>query len=239
MSDAKNETLLDMFEAACQKAPEAPAVLAQDMTLTYAQLAGGAKKLGYALAGATDKPVVALFLPMHPAYVSAFFGVLYANKAVLPMNMLLPGEELAFILQDAGADLIVTIPLFKKKLEKLPVKVVTLDELGPPETPVQPERPKADDLCTLLYTSGTTGKPKGVELTHGNIASNCRSGIGAIKLTPEHRMLACLPTFHTFAITVTMLAPLLSGGSLYTMPKFDPEGALKAASESKSRKSPK
>src|SRR5207247_1901810 len=94
-------------------------------------------------------------------------------------------------------------------------------------------QPKPGDISTLLYTSGTTGKPKGVELSHRNLASNAVGAVEAMRLDASHRLLACLPSFHTFAITGTLLAPIAAGGSLATLPKFDPDAVLKTASAMK------
>ncbi len=124
MSELK--TLLDLLEASAKARPAENAVLSADRTLTFAELQGGAQRLGVAFAAVTDKPVIALFLPMTPAFVTAFYAGLYAGKAVLPLNMLLGGEDLAYILQDSGADTIVTIKLFAKKLEGLPANILTL-----------------------------------------------------------------------------------------------------------------
>ena len=223
--------LLDALEGAAAKYPGLPAIIGPDRTLNRQQLVGEARALGAALAGQTAAPVVALYLPMTTAFVSAFFGTLYAGKTVLPMNMLLPVEELGYILTDSGADLIVTLADFKPKLSALPARVVALTELKPlADAPALP-RPKPDDLATLLYTSGSTGKPKGVELTHRNLLVNSLDSLSAMSLTPEHRVLACLPTFHTYAITGTMLAPLLGGAGVVTLPRFDPELALATASQ--------
>ncbi|MBE7463320.1 MAG: AMP-binding protein [Planctomycetes bacterium] len=231
MSEPK--TLLDLLEASAKTRPSESAVLSADRTLTYAELQGGAQKLGVAFAAATNKPVIALFLPMTPAFVTAFYAGLYAGKAVLPLNMLLGGEDLAYILQDSGADTVVTIKLFAKKLEGLPAKILTLEEFPPPAAPKPAPRPQPDDLATLLYTSGTTGRPKGVELTHRNLCSNTVSDIQALDFKPEYRVLACLPTFHTFAITATMAVPIGAGGSLFCIPRFEPEACLKAASDAR------
>ena len=235
--------LLDLLEQSARTHPGATAVLGAEGSLTYAQLQGQSMALGAALAAMTKKSVVALFIPMCTPFPSAFFGGLYAGKAVLPLNMLLPGEELAYILADSGADLILTLDLFKPKLEQLPAQIVTLEELkaraaSAPMPSAEaltralaPLRPKPADLATLLYTSGTTGKPKGVELTHGNLVWNTSAAIKLMEFTPEYRVLACLPTFHTLAITATMLAPLAAGGSLFTLPRFNPDAVLQAAAQ--------
>lgn len=233
--------LLDLLERSRMQRPDAPAVLGPDSQLTYEQLHAQAVGLGAAFSQLTQKPVVALFLPMIPPFAGALFGCGYAGKAALPLNMLLPGEDLAYILNDSGADTIITIDLFKEKLKPLPAKIVTLEEIkaraaqGPAPDPaallkmLAPLRPKPESTAAFLYTSGTTGKPKGVELTHRNLASNTASAIQFMNFSPEYRVLACLPTFHTLAITATVLAPLAAGGSFFCFPKFDPDGVLQAA----------
>src|SRR5687767_10107016 len=114
-------TLLDLLERSTKKAPASPAIVTKEKTVTYQELAGGAKKAAHALVKATSKPVVALFFPMCPEFVVAYFGTIYAGKAALPLNLLLPPEELKYILTDSGADIIVTPPMFVEKLAPLGV----------------------------------------------------------------------------------------------------------------------
>lgn len=236
MAQAGDPTLPQLLGAVAQRNPGAPAVYSEHGNINYGQLAGMAKGLGACFAGLTDKPVVAMFLPMSTGFVGAFFGAGFAGKAALPLNMLLGGEDLAYILADAGADLIVTLGLFKEKLSKLPAKVVALEELKPTPEQVAASKatpPKPDDIAILLYTSGTTGKPKGVELTHRNLTSNALAAVECMDFHADYKVLACLPTFHTFAITATMLAPLAAGASLYALPRFEPGKVHEAAAKEK------
>jgi long-chain acyl-CoA synthetase len=231
MGEAK-VTVLDLVERSAAKTPQAPAVVAPDRTITYAELLASSKALAQGLVKTSPQPVVALFFPMTPEFVIAYLGVLFAGKQALPLNLLLAPEELKWILNDSGAALIVAPPPLGARLGPLGVRVMGPAELcaaGEGATGQLP-RPAPDDVCTLLYTSGTTGKPKGVMLTHNNLASNARNSVTAMRMEPSHRFLACLPSFHTFAITATMLAPLAAGGSLAPLPKFDPEAVLKMAS---------
>ncbi|HYF51300.1 MAG TPA: AMP-binding protein [Planctomycetota bacterium] len=232
MSEQK-VTLLDLLEKSTAQRGDAQVALAPHRQITYKELTGGARIAAQNIAQQTKAPVVALFFPMCPEFVVAYFGVLYAGKQALPLNLLLPPEELKYILTDSGADTIIAPPDFVPKLQALGAKAVSFADLMKPGAAAPLPRPKPDDICTLLYTSGTTGKPKGVELTHWNLASNSMAAVEAMRLEAEHRLLACLPSFHTFAITGTMLAPIACGGSFATMVKFDPEGVLKTASEYK------
>ena len=226
-------TVLDVVERSEAKGRERPAVVSPNGETSYGQLMDSARKIGRVLADETTQPVVALFFPMSPEFVEAYLGTLYANKQALPLNLLLPSEELIYILKDSGADIIVAPDALAPRLQPLGFKIVNFSSLLEREGKATPPRPKPDDICTLLYTSGTTGKPKGVMLTHRNLASNASASVVAMGLTPECRILACLPSFHTFAITGTMLAPLVCEGSMATLPKFDPEVVLKTASSLK------
>lgn len=223
-------TVLDLLERSTQKAPDAPVVVAPESTMKYGELQASAKRVASGILKQTSKPVVALFFPMSPEFVVAYFGVLYDARQALPLNLLLPPEELKYILNDSGADMIIAPAMFVPKLTPLGVKVCAYEELAKEEPAANLPKPGPGDICTLLYTSGTTGKPKGVMLTHNNLASNAHSAVESMKLEPSHRLLACLPSFHTFAITGTMLAPIAAGASLATMPKFDPEAVVKTIS---------
>ena len=230
--DQTVQTVLDVLERAVAASPENPAIVQPDRTLNYLELATLSKRAGAALSVECKQPVVALFFPMSPEFVVAYFGALYAGKQALPLNLLLPPEEMKYILIDSGADLIVAPPEFVPKLAPLGIRVISYADLIQEKAgqPALPAAPKADDICTLLYTSGTTGKPKGVMLTHGNLASNAVNAVEFMQLSPHHRFLACLPSFHTFAITGTILAPIAASASLSTLGKFDPELVVKAIS---------
>jgi long-chain acyl-CoA synthetase len=226
-------TVLDLLERSAQSGPDRPVVVSPAGATNYGQLLDAARGIGGALLHATMQPVVALFFPMSPEFVEAYFGTLYAGKQALPLNLLLPPEELLFILKDSGADTIVCPAELAPRVQALGRKTLAVQDLAKGDVPADLPRPDPGDVCTLLYTSGTTGTPKGVELTHRNIASNADSGVEALGLRQDNRLLACLPSFHTFAITGTMLAPIACGGSFATLPKFEPELVLKTASEQK------
>ncbi len=230
---SSDNTVLDVCERSEAKGRDRAAVASPDGETTYGQLMDSARRIGRVLAKETSAPVVALFFPMSPEFVEAYLGTLYACKQALPLNLLLPPEELLFILKDSGADIIVAPDMLAPRLQPLGFRVVSFSSLLERDEAITPPRPKPDDVCTLLYTSGTTGKPKGVMLTHRNLASNADAAVIAMGLTPTCRILACLPSFHTFAITGTMLAPLACEGSMATLPKFEPETVLKTASNLK------
>jgi long-chain acyl-CoA synthetase len=224
-------TVLDVLERSWKRFPSNVALaLPDNKTISYEELVAKSKRAGAAIAAANKGDVVALFFPMIPEFVIAYLGALYANKCVLPLNLLLPPEEMKWILTDANAGSIIAPPSLVEKVAPLGLPVLNYADLFNTEPSETAPRPNPSDVCTLLYTSGTTGKPKGVMLTHRNLASNAKSAIDAMRLEPTSRFLSCLPTFHSFAITGTMLAPLAAAASLATLPKFDPEAVLQVAS---------
>lgn len=225
-------TVLDLAERSAQKAPDGPAIVGPERTVRYSELLAAGRRMARALLKESRGPVVALYFPMSAEFVISYLAVLYAGKQALPLNLLLPPEELKYIVSDAGADVIVAPPSLCAKLAPLGPRVLDCSALaaaGVDDSAPLP-RPAPDDVSTLLYTSGTTGKPKGVMLTHHNVASNASDGIQGVGIDGSYRCLACLPTFHTFSLTATVVGPLCVGASLVPLPRFDPEAVLRLSS---------
>ena len=230
----ERQTVLDLFERSERSFALNTAIALPERNVTYGELGASSRLLAGALLEESKQPVIALFFPMSPEFVTAYFATLYAGRQALPLNLMLPPEELKYILNDSGADIILAPAEFVEKLAPLGVKVCSyqglLEKAAKTGQVALPARPEPDSICTLLYTSGTTGKPKGVMLSHGNLASNAAGAVASLHLDADHRFLACLPSFHTFAITATMLVPLSVGASLSTLGKFDPEVVVKTIS---------
>ena len=198
---------------------------------TYKQLAAMAAGLGMYLATQTDKPHVGLLLPPSAGFVASFYGTLLAGKTVVPINYLLGDREIAHVIQDSGVDTVVTIPQLAARLKDAPLKVIDLMAL--PKTPpfaITPNfpSPKPDDLAVLMYTSGTSGLPKGVMLTYGNLQSDVDAAIEHADLKTQHVFLGVIPLFHAFGMTAMMLAPIQLGAQAIYMSRFSPVGALQA-----------
>jgi long-chain acyl-CoA synthetase len=229
----ENMTVIELFERSLNRAPKNVAIVLPDGVITYEELAVRSKRVASALIKENFGKVAALFFPTSPEFIVAYLGTLYAGKQALPLNLLLPPEELKYILTDSNSERIVVPGALAPKLEPLGVKLCRFEDLIANSAAAALPSTSPNDICTLLYTSGTTGRPKGVELTHHNLASNAASAIDAMRVDSSSRFLACLPSFHTFAITGTTLAPIAAGASIATMPRFDPEGVLKVASSLK------
>ena len=185
----------------------------------------------------TQREHVGLLLPGSSALlVLQFFGTLWADRVVVPLNFLLSPDELSDIVRDAGLDLVISIKHFAELADALPVRTIYLEDLPLKRKlamtalrglPVPPD-PDPDDLAVLLYTSGTSGKCKGVELTQRNLKSNCDAIIQAAELNDGDGILGVLPPFHVFGLTGNVLVPVVCRISAYMIPRFSPTAVLHA-----------
>ncbi|ODR80765.1 long-chain-fatty-acid--CoA ligase [Haladaptatus sp. W1] len=228
---------------------DSPAIVTEERTLTYDDLweriSGFAAGLEERGVGVDDR--VAIYLPNVPEFVLTFHGTLAAGGVVVPMNPQYRTREISHLLADSGAKVVVTlpdlVPVVDAVREDTNVEhVVTVGEsegdatffgdfLGDGDGEIEPR--DDDDLAVQPYTSGTTGTPKGVKLTHHNLTSNAH---GAAALAPggidsEDSLLGVLPLFHIYGMTVCMNATLFSGGVFYPLPTWDAQQALSLIEE--------
>jgi long-chain acyl-CoA synthetase len=216
--------------------PEEIAIFDESCTLTYARLAGAAAWMAGHLGELSQKQNIGLLLPSSSGYVASFYGTLWAGKCVTPINFLLGPAEIAHVVADSGIDTVVTVTPLAEKIAGLGLKVVDLMTLPPPTSmPAMPPIPKrsADDMAVLMYTSGTAGMPKGVELTYGNLQSDVDASIEHAALKHGHKFLGLIPLFHAFGMTGTMLAPVQLGASVVYLTRFSGAGTVKAIREHK------
>ncbi len=213
-------------------------------TLTYAQLYQGVQAVaaGLAARGFSKGDVFAIFSPNLPEYAVAFQAVAQLGGIVTTVNPLYTREELAFQLKDSGARMLLTVPPFvetaRAAAEEAGVEAVfvfggaagatpfaeLLQASGrPPAVEIDP----AEDLVALPYSSGTTGLPKGVMLTHRNLVANLlqMAGTGHF-IRPEDVVMGVLPFFHIYGMTVILNAAVYVGATIVTLPRFDLEQFL-------------
>jgi len=242
-------------------APERTAMRLGETRYTYAQLDQMASAVAAYLTSQGLKPgdKVALSCPNLPFFPAVYYGALKAGMVVVPLNVLFKPAEIAYHLQDSDAKAYFVfegtkeLPMaqagaagFKEApaCEHLfvmtadmaapsPVEgAVTFGEvLGRASGPFELVPRKAEDTAVILYTSGTTGKPKGAELSHLNMVMNAIIGAklisaGGVDLR-EHVFLMVLPLFHSFGQTCGMNAMFYAGGQITMMPRFEAAGALK------------
>lgn len=179
---------------------------------------------------ATKKQTVAILLPtsgMFPASVTAIWSV---GKTAVPLNYLLSKDEIEYIITDSGVDTVVAVGPMIDLIGGLPqeLNVIKLDEISFKGFPPIRRSIKSDEemLAALLYTSGTSGKPKGVMLTAANLMSNvdqCKRWVG---FTRKDIFLGLLPQFHSFGFTVTTLVPAATGALAVYTARFNPRKVL-------------
>ncbi|MFB9905178.1 AMP-binding protein [Allokutzneria oryzae] len=219
-------------------------------TLSYGELAAMVDKVAAALAarGVAKGDVVGIFSPNTPFYAVAFHGILRAGAAATTVNSLYTADELASQLRDSGATRLFTISAFLDRAEAAAKaegvrvsEIVVMDgaeghpsladllatDAAPPDVVINAET----DLAVLPYSSGTTGRAKGVMLTHRNLVANILQVQQLIDVGEHTRVLAMLPFFHIYGMQVTMNAALYAGAAVVTMPKFELPEFLRVVSE--------
>lgn len=213
-----------------ETAPQRVAVIDDHGSYTAGQLWHATRQLMVDISAATQKNTVGILLPASAGFVTAFYATLAAGKVAVPINFLLGPREIGHIIQDSGIDTIITAPPLAAKLEGMPINVLDLSKLDPQRPPAaaEPARAAAGDLALLLYTSGTSGLPKGVRLTHGNLHEDVRSCIEHADLLPEHRFLGIVPLFHSTGMLATMLVPMGLGATMVYVARFSPVATIKA-----------
>ncbi len=180
---------------------------------------------------------VAIMLPNLPAFAVLYFGVLRAGGVIVPMNPLLKAREVAYYLGDSGAKLIFAWDgvadeagkgAQKADAELFGVDPTAFADFLAESSPVHDVADRdIDDTAVILYTSGTTGQPKGAELTHDNLTRNVEVLCAdLLQLTPDDVIFGGLPLFHSFGQTCTLNAAAASGACLSLLPRFDPGQAL-------------
>jgi len=228
--------LFEPLFAHADRQPQQTAIIDDSGRYTYQQLAAMAAGLGMYLSMQTERPRVGILLPASAGFVASFYGTLLAGKAAVPINFLLGDREIAHIIKDSDIDTVVTIPQLAGRLKDSPLNVIDLTQLPKvPPAAITPRFPEvsADDVAVLLYTSGTSGLPKGVLLTFGNLQSDADLAISTVHLQSQHVFLGVIPLFHSFGILAMMIAPLQLGATVVYLARFSPVGTIKAIREHK------
>ncbi|WP_431277763.1 long-chain-fatty-acid--CoA ligase [Leifsonia poae] len=234
--------------------PDNVALIFGPQQITYGELWDQTR--GYAGAlrsrGIGEGDAVALLIPNVPDFPRAYYGILALGAVVVPVHALLKAEEIAYVLRDSGAKLLIcAAPLLGEGAKGAALAgIETLSVLVPDEKlaeapfarledeaaaahPVDTYVPRDPfDTATILYTSGTTGKPKGAEGCHFALVEQVNVlSAGALDVTEEDRILGCLPLFHTFGQTCVMNLGFRVGATVVLVPKFDGATALSLMNE--------
>jgi long-chain acyl-CoA synthetase len=224
--------LADLLTRAASQHGDRIALKLDEQELNYAFLDEGASRIAGLLRARGIEPGdrVGIMLPNVPYFPVVYYGILRAGGVVVPMNVLLKAREVDFYLSDSGAKTLFVWHGFAGEAPDDAI-VVTPGEfeqlvIGADSAPENVER-AADDTAVILYTSGTTGTPKGAELTHDSLRTNCEVTAKTLaQLTPDDVILGALPLFHSFGQTCGLNAAVSGGACLSMIPRFDPVKAL-------------
>ncbi|MEV5885806.1 long-chain fatty acid--CoA ligase [Streptomyces sp. NPDC052020] len=234
----RNEGLGSWPARRARKTPHRTALIHHDTTVTYARLHERTTRLAHALRarGVRRGDRVAYLGPNHPSYLETLFAAGTLGAVFVPLNTRLAGPEIAYQLADSGARALLYGPAHTGLVAGLPggTDVRTYVHLGdeyeemlagaagePIDEPVA-----ADDTCIIMYTSGTTGRPKGAMLSHANLTWNAVNVLVDTDLIADERALVSAPLFHTAGLNMLTLPVLLKGGACVLVKAFDPAGTL-------------
>ncbi|WP_046471606.1 acyl-CoA synthetase [Allosalinactinospora lopnorensis] len=225
-------------------APDRVAVVHDDRAFSYAQLRQRVLRLAHALRdlGVRAGDRIAYLGTNHPSLVETLFAAGTIGAVFVPLNTRLTAPELDYIVDDCGASALVYGAEHAETAEALRPRTVLrkfiavagsadgasgYEELiaGAGEDPID-ESVRLDDTCMIMYTSGTTGRPKGAVLTHGNITWNCVNVLVEVDLTADEVTLVSAPLFHAAALNMTCLPTLLKGGRVVITRGFDAEATI-------------
>jgi long-chain acyl-CoA synthetase len=244
-----------MLAQTAARLPNKAAIRFRDQETTYADFDKRANQVANGLIALGIQPGhrVALFLPNLPLYMEAYYGILKAGAAVVPMNVLYKPAEIEYIVKDSGARALLTIAALAPQalqaaaaapdLEK--VIVATPDEMAGAilwrdafgqASEAAPNVVVGDqDIAVIPYTSGTTGRPKGAMLTHRNLIANCEQceHVERIKPQEDDVVWIALPLFHIYAMNVGMNLTVKNGGTMALIERFEPASALESIQKNK------
>jgi fatty-acyl-CoA synthase len=213
-------------------APHRVALIHDDNSWTYAQCHDRVTRLAHALRrlGVGHGDLVAYLGPNHPAFAETLFAVGSLGAVFVPLNTRLAAPELSYIVADSGA----TVLIHDADLPGADLGVAYRIEVGPQyealicDAAAEPidEPVGLDELCMIMYTSGTTGRPKGAMISHGNITWNAYNVLVDVDVAADEVTLVSAPLFHTAALNMTFLPTFLKGGASVLVSAFDPDRAI-------------
>jgi len=230
--------LADNLTTTAKQHGDRPAIKLDDLVLTYDELQDGARRVAALLKSKSIGPGdrVGLVMPNVPPFPVLFYGAIAMGAVVVPMNPLLKGREVTYYLQDSGASIMFAWKDMSDEAGKgaeevgivcIEVGLDFAEMLGQYEPDEEVVDRADNDTVVLLYTSGTTGQPKGAELTHHNMNTNAATSAETlVELTEVDVVMGCLPLFHVFGLTCGLNASVLKGSCLTLIPRFDAAKAL-------------
>ena len=231
--------LTEVFDRAVESNRSRVALIEESKQWTFAELSDEVNRLAAVMKEKVKGDTVGILLLNSQKYIVTMLALWKAGKTAVPLNYLLPPAELSFIIKDSGMSGLVSSQFFGQALSAInPLfgeRGVVLMADDPSFLPESNESvcDEYRDPALYLYTSGTTGRPKGVILTNDNLVANVESCQRAGEFDHRDSFLCLLPFFHTYAITGTFLLPLFNGSKMVLLDRFQPMKVLGLIQEHK------
>ena len=213
--------------AAAARRPDSVALVSPRETVSYAELESRAAGVAAALARVGDS-AIGLLHPNSPGFVSGLLGALWAGKTVALLPFIAPPPVLKLMAAAAGVRSVLASPELAPRAAEAGLEVLAADSSAASSGTLPPLAPLAQQEAVLIYTSGTTGMPKAVALSESNMLANVEGCRLAGPFSGDDVMLAILPLFHAFGLTVTVLLPLTLGGKIVLEDRFVPRTSLQS-----------
>lgn len=232
--------LNESLKKSAEKFPNRNAITFDNKYITYRELYSQVECVASNLVqdGVRKGDKVALILGNCPEFVIAYYGILLAGGVVVPVNPIFTKNEISYILSNSEAKAVIANSSMEEIIESLKVELKQIEKQyyvgsnkaefiweqliegnsNDCEYPLIVE----EDLAVILYTSGTTGRPKGAMLSHKNMASNAESIGKLVEFKEDDRILAVLPMFHVFCLAICINTPIMSGANIVIIQKFNP-----------------
>jgi len=244
----------DLVRDTARRIPDKTALIFHDQSIKYAEVDREIERAaaGFASLGIKRGDRVAVLVHNVPHFVYAYHGLLRAGAVMIPLNTMYTAEEVSYILADADARAVVvaepfvgtveglrdTLPMLEHVIvagSRAPIGAITWEQMLGRGGEVPMVAPGADDLAVIAYTSGTTGKPKGAMLTHGNLLANLdqMTQVALLAEGEDDVVLLALPMFHIYALNVILGLTLRVGASAVLMERFDAVQSLDAIARHK------
>ena len=238
----KFNNFYEVIEFHAKKRKKRPALLLNDDKITYGEIHKAADKLAAYLSeqGVKKGDKVALFLRNSAEFIYTIFAVSKLGAILVPINTFLKSEELSYILEDSGSSVLIASSIHDKVVNSSKAselcdfilwegeeavvgeKHLHFSEALKIENSVENKARSLEETAIIVYTSGTTGKPKGAMLSNKNILSNADSGRRTINVKPRDRGIVFLPMFHSFTFSIGVMLPLYVGASIVIIQSIQP-----------------
>jgi acyl-CoA synthetase (AMP-forming)/AMP-acid ligase II len=222
----QTSAILQRFREAVSRYPERPAIIGTDYSISYSELERRAASVARRISDRVPGSTAALLYSNKPEFAPLLLGALWAGKTVAVLPTLAPPPLLKLMAMETGVDLVVTGEEFVPVMQAVGMPCWLGDASAEFEPSQVPQQPVPSGPAVLLYTSGTTGRPKAVALSEANILANIDGLKQATGFDNAQVMLAVLPLFHAYGLTVTTLLPLTEGASVVVPERFIPRQIL-------------